>query len=1024
MTFHIGIQRSILRAARILLLAVFSSTYLKAASATEPSKFVVTRWEMRDGLPLNKVRAIIQTQDGYLWVGTFNGLARFDGVRFKTFDAANSPGLRNNAIESLCEDRQGRLWIGDNLGGLTVLENGRFRAVDLHGKMASKPILRLAAAADGTVWVMNESGAIQPVRDGIAGDLLPVVGLPIALARDLDGEVWAGIGGQLCRLDPESGAIPLQTGPEVNTSWQAIFPAQSGGLWILDDGWLRCWRDGKWVADRGKSHWGTFLIPAFLENRRGQIFGGSFKQGVRMLDKDGRTEQLDEEHGLSHNWAYALCEDREGNIWVGTGNGGLNVLYPRRVTMVNAPDMWQSSAVLTVAPRAAGGLWIGTEGAGIYRLSNDKQFTNESSSDTFWQSIINSVMEDGSGRLWVGTWGSGLRALEDGQFHDQAGWTEEQKVVLTVFKASSGDIWAGTKGGASRLRDGRWEWIEQPGTLGHDAVRCFAEHADGSIWIGLDGGGVCRMQQDEITRFDVSDGLASNYVRTMYSDPNGSLWVGTRGGLSRFKDGKFTKITIQNGLPSNVICQILDDQNGHYWMSSFGGLFRVPKKELEDCADATVDLVNCLVCDASGGLATLEMSEQGQPAGCRTADGRLWFATGRGLAMVEPQEIFPNHLLPPVIIEEMLVDGKELPLPTAPGKFQGASSPPPMSGKQNKLVIPPGGRQFEFRYTGLSLVNPSRVTFKYRLKGLHDDWLDGGRQRSVSYTQLPPGDYAFQVTARNADGVWNHAGADLALRVEPHFWQTRWFKLISRTSGAALLSFAVFTLVRRRARQKLQVLRRQRAIDGERARIARDIHDDIGSTLTRLVMLGESAHGGQDEPSQLAEDLSEICQTGRELTLQLSEIVWAVNPEHDTLDSFAAYVSKYAHDYLAACGVRCRLDIPIAFPDTALESPVRHHVFLAFKEALNNAVKHAHPNSVQVSLAVTLKDFTLAVTDDGCGLPAGLSSAGGHGLSNMRTRMEEVGGRFEIQSAPSSGTRLLLIVPLAPITRGKSHGIR
>jgi ligand-binding sensor domain-containing protein/signal transduction histidine kinase len=1022
MTIRIGTQQPIRRAAKILLLAILLSSCLEVASATEPSKFVVARWEMRDGLPLNKVRALIQTQDGYLWIGTFNGLARFDGVRFKTFDVANSPGLQNNAIESLCEDRQGRLWIGDNLGGLTVLENGRFRAVNLHGKLASKPILRLAAAADGTLWVMNESGAILPVRDGIAGDLLPVVGLPIALAQDQDGEVWAGIDGKLCRLDPGSGAIPLQIGPEVITGWQAIFPARSGGLWILDDGWLRCWRDGKWVADRGKSQWGTILMPTFLENRRGQILGGSFREGVRMLDVDGRAEQLDEENGLSHNWAYVLCEDREGNIWVGTGNGGLNVLYPRRVTMVNAPDKWQSSAVLSVAPRSAGGLWIGTEGAGIYSLSSDKHFTNESISDTFWQSIINSVMEDHSGRLWVGTWGTGLRALEDGRFHDQAGWTGKQRVVLTVFQASSGDIWAGTKGGACRLRNGLWKWIEQPGNLVHDAVRCFAEHADGSIWIGLDGGGVCRMKEEEITRFDVSDGLASNYVRTLYSDPNGSLWVGTRGGLSRFKDGRFTNITIQNGLPSNVICQILDDQNGHYWMSSFGGLFRVARAELENCADATVDSVNSLVCDGSGGLATLEMSEQGQPAGCRTDDGRLWFATGRGLAMVEPRDILPNRLRPPVIIEEVLVDGRELPLPAATGKFQRGSSTTSKTGNPGKLVIPPGGRQFEFRYTGLSLVNPSRVTFKYRLKGLHDDWLDAGGQRSVFYTQLPPRDYSFQVKARNADGVWNDTGADLALRIEPPFWQTRWFKLISRTSGAALLAFTVFALVRRRARQKLQVLRRQRAVDRERARIARDIHDDIGSTLTRMVMLSESARGGQDEPTQMAEDLDEICQTGRELTLQLSEIVWAVNPKHDTLESFAAYVGKYAHDYLAACGVRCRLDIPTAFPDVTLESPVRHHVFLVFKEALNNAVKHARPSSVQVSLAVADGNFTLAVWDDGCGLPAEVGPGGGHGLSNMRTRMKEVGGRCGIESDLVAGTRLTFIVPLGPIELGTSRG--
>lgn len=991
------------------ILGILFSSCLPLPSATEVSKFVVAHWEMRDGLPLNKVRAITQTRDGYLWVGTFNGLARFDGVRFKVFDVSNSPGLRNNAIECLHEDRQGRLWIGDNLGGLSVLERGVFRSVNLHGKLAMKPILRIAASADGTLWVMSESGSILSVRNGIVGDLLPDAASPIALAQDHNGDVWAGVAGKLCRLDQRKGAVPLQGGPQVIHSWQAIFPAKSGGLWILDNGWLRCWRDGKWVADRGRGDWGTILMPAFLENRDGLILGGSFREGVHVLHPDGQREQVDEQHGLSHNWAYALCEDREGNIWVGTGNGGLNVLYPRRVMMVNAPDKWQSSAVLTVAPRKAGGLWIGTEGAGIYSLAEGR-FANESTGEKFWQSIINSVMEDRSGRLWAGTWANGLMVMKDGRFRGEAGWTGDQGIVLTIFEASSGDIWAGTKVGACRFRDGRWTWIEQAPDLLHNAVRCFAEQ-DGAIWIGLDGGGICRVKEDEVTKFDVGDGLSSNYVRTLHSDTNGSLWVGTSAGLSRFKDGGFANLTTANGLPSNVICQILDDQNGHYWMSSFGGLFRVVKTELEQCADGSVESVNSLVCDGSGGLATLEMSEQGQPAGCRTDDGRLWFATGRGLAMVEPRDIRPNLLPPPVLIEEVLVDRLELALPHATGKLQRNLSEDTEGGNRSKLVIPPGGRQFEFRYTGLSLVNPGRVTFKYRLMGLHDDWLDGGDRRSVFYTQLPPGDYSFQVTARNADGVWNHDGAALDFRVRPHFWQTQSFKLLVITAGAALLAATVFALVRRRARRKLQVLQRQRAIDRERARIARDIHDDIGSTLTRMVMLSESARASPAGTVQVNEDLDEICQTGRELTLQLSEIVWAVNPEHDTLDSFATYVGKYAHDYLAAGGVRCRLDIPIAFPQVALDSPVRHQVFLAFKEALNNAVKHARATIVEISMAVSNQYFTLVVTDDGCGIPPHDTNRG-HGLSNMKSRMKDLGGRCEIESATSGGTRLRFIVPL------------
>jgi len=968
-----------------------------AVCATESLSFSVAHWEMKDGLPLNKVRAIVQTRDGYLWVGTFNGLARFDGVQFKTFDMANTPELHNNAIESLCEDREGRLWIGDNLGGITLLENGRFQSVTLPTTWPGKPILRLASGRDGAMWAMNETGLLLPLIKGAAGQPLASPASIAGLATDNAGEVWAVVTGKLCRLDAERGAVPLENGPRVVDTWRALFAAREGGLWILDGDWLRRWQDGKWVADRGRGKWGTIVLPAFLESRSGNILGGSFKEGIYILDNENRTELLDEANGLSHNWAYCLYEDREGNIWVGTGNGGLNVLYPRRVTMVNAPDNWQSSAVLSVSPRAAGGLWIGTEGAGVYQFT-EGAFTHLPAGETFWQSVANSVLEDRAGRLWVGTWASGARVMEQGEFRNAYPVQEARSVVLTVFESSRGDIWVGTKGGPGRWRDGQWNWFENHSTTLGSAVRCFAEQPAGSIWFGLDGGGVGRMMEEQLVRFHATDGLASDYVRTMHADADGALWIGTREGLSRFKNGKFTKVTTRHGLPSDVICQILDDGKGHYWMSSLGGIFRVTKSELNRCADGEVPGVNPLVCDRTSGLATLEMSEQGQPAGCRTSDGRLWFATGKGLAQVAPDEVRPNPLPPPVKIEELLVDGESRSLPAA-------------AGKTSPLTVPPGGRQFEFRFTGLSLANPTRVMFRYRLEGLHDDWFEAGVRRSAFYTQLAPGDYIFRVTARNADGLWNEDGAILPLRVLPHYWQTWWFKLVSRGGALVFVGGTVFVIVRRRARRKLEALDRQRAIERERGRIARDIHDDIGSNLTRIVMLSESARGALDQPKQAVADLEEICQTGRELTLQLSEIVWAVNPAHDTLDSFATYCGKYAHDFLGKAGVRCRLDVPVVLPALALDSRMRHNVFLAFKETLNNAVKHSGAKSVDVGMKITDEFFTLTIADAGRGFAAAESSHFGQGLANMKQRLADVGGSCEIESGIGAGTRVCLIVP-------------
>jgi len=406
-------------------------------------------------------------------------------------------------------------------------------------------------------------------------------------------------------------------------------------------------------------------------------------------------------------------------------------------------------------------------------------------------------------------------------------------------------------------------------------------------------------------------------------------------------------------------------------------------------------MVPCVVCDHTSGLATLELSGTTQPAGCRTVDGRLWFATGKGLAAVQPAAVRANTQPPPVLIEEVLVDG--VALNSAPGE---------------NLRVPPGGRRFEFRYTGLSLANPSRVGFSHRLLGLHEDWYDSENRRSAVYAQLAPGRYQFQVKARNADGVWNESGATLAVWVQPHFWQAWWFRAGAWAGSVAFVGLSVALVVRQRSRRRLAALERQRALEQERGRIARDIHDDLGSSLTRIVMLSESARTGIDPPENVASHLDEINQTSRELTVRMSEIVWAVNPDHDTLDSFATFAGNHARAFLQRAGVRCRLDVPVALPALPLDSAVRHQLFLAFKEAVHNAVRHAGATSVSIILVIADDQLVLTVQDDGRGFDPHTVACRGNGLANMARRLADLVGVCTVESSPGQGCTVRLRAPL------------
>ncbi len=1000
---HVSFTQVLLTLVLPLFVPAWSAESAPQFTASGP-RHAVSRWEMKDGLPLNKVRALAQTPDGYLWVGTFNGLARFDGVRFHVFDAATTPALQHDGIESLAVDAQGRLWIGDSAGGLTQYNAGIFRRIPLPAEWPGRPVLRLAATPSGAVWAVNDEGMALCVRADRPPILAPQRGHTSLFAVDREGTAWLAGSGRLHRLDEAGGS---SNPPELVLpgGWQALFPALAGGLWILHDGWLRRWHHGVWVEDRGRADWGTIILAAFLQTRDGRIFGGSFKEGVRVLHPNGSVERLDESSGLGHNWAYCLFEDREGTVWVGTGNGGLHGLNPRRVTMIDAPDHWRSSAVLSVAPAKTGGVWIGTEGGGVYRLKDDI-VTNLPQRSGIWQGVATSVLEDQHGSLWVGTWSTGLRRMEDGELRPAYRATGGRNAVLTLFESRSGDIWVGTRDGPGRLRGSKWDWFDDQPALRGSPIRCFAEPPDGSLWAGRDDGSLVQFGPEGVRSYGRAEGLTGDQVRALFADRDGTLWVGTRRGLGRWREGRFALLTSRHGLPHDVICQILDDGAGNLWLGSLGGIFRAARSDLHRVADGQADTVPCLLCDQASGLATLELSGLSQPAGCRTADGRLWFATGKGLACVDAAAVRANPLPPPVRIEEVLVDGVAVTAP--PGAV---------------LLVRPGGRRFEFRYTALSLTNPGRVGFRHRLLGLQDDWYDAVTPRAAVYAQLAPGRYEFAVSARNADGVWNPTGATLALRVLPHFWQTWWFRSTAWAGSVGLVGLGAALIVRRRSRRRLAAVERQRTLEQERGRIARDIHDDLGSSLTRIVMLSESARAGIDPPEQVASHLDEINQTSRELTVRMGEIVWAVNPEHDTLDSFATFAGNHARTFLQRAGIRCRLDVPVALPARPLESAVRHHLFLAFKEAVHNAARHAGATSVQITLTFIHGQLALSVQDDGRGIEPARMTTPGHGLANMKRRLAELGGQCVLESAPGRGCTVHLRVTLPPADApGGSHG--
>jgi len=972
--------------AALFLLAGFT----QAETLPARPNFFQRSWKTENGLPDNAVTAIVQTHDGYIWIGTYGGLARFDGARFTIFNTASEPELQSDRITALYEDRTGVLWIGHERGDLTCYRDGKFQSQGVHESGTRRNISAIRADDSGDVWMLSEEGTLVRVRDGVKCALPNHDGVVIT-AQDGTGHLWVVSGGKLAMLNHGE----LESDTNAFGYVQGICSSHDGGLWVVSDNLVRKYHGQTVVENRGPNPCNG-NTTVMLETSSGVLAMGTSKYGLYLLDSNRKLLHFDQANGFPNNWIRSMIEDREKTLWLGAGSVGLTALRQGKVETLEPPDHWQNRVVLSTTVSRDGAIWGSSEGSGIYRFLNN-QWTNYSDSSGLSNLFVWSLSQDAQNRMWASTWGGGIYFQQGGLFVRPPGLENVTAPMAATLQSADGSTWIGTASGLIHYQNGAVTWIGEKEGLKVPDVRTIAEAPDGTIWFGMLGGGLGRLQNGKITQFQKADGLSSDYVQSLHIDTDGALWIGTYGsGLDRFKDGKFSKVTTAAGLPNNFICAIEDDGQGNFWISSHNGVARISKKSLNDCADGKSSSIASLTYGEGDGLPSVECSGGLQPAAGKLADGRICFATSKGLVVVDPSDTKVNQLAPPVVLEEIIVNGRLI--------NRGGSS------LDSILVIPPGQQRYEFHFTGLSFVAPEKMQFQYRLLGWEDEWVTAASGKRVAeYSYLPPAHYTFQVRACNSDGVWNPSVASFEMNVLPHFWQTWWFDLVTSAIGVALVAGVVWYFSRRRLRRKLEDIQRQQAIERERTRIAKDIHDHLGANLTRISLLSQSAQGELQNTAQAAAQLERIYDTSRELTRSMDEIVWAVNPQHDTLDSLASYLGNFAQEYLVSLHIRCRLEVPLHLPHSPITAETRHNIFLAFKEALHNVVKHSGATEVSVFLMLAEDTVTIVLSDNGRGFdPAAVvpRPGRGNGLKNMAQRLEKIGGRCTVHSRPGGGAEI------------------
>ena len=1030
------IIRTVRRVAAMLCLGLVLPSGPALRAQETNTAWLARSWQSDDGLPDDSVAGVAQTRDGFLWIGTPSGLARFDGLRFETFSLTNVIAPPNRGIITMQESDRGGLWLVMDRGAVVYLNADSSRAYT--NGLSTTIAYDLAEEAGGAAWVSYHDGTVFRIADGQVTPMatsqnLPSGGDMCALTSDDRGQIWFAKAGQVGRFQ---GGV-FHTLCRLPSQLLRLAAAKGGGVWISSGSQLwKCDEKGQLKSvGEFQSENGNAAATELLEDREGAVWIGTSFSGLYRYD-GAAFEAIP----TTHQGILSVLEDREGNIWAGTFGGGLDRIRRRAITMEGQESGLPFASVQSICEAADSSVWAVTQSGVVVHKTGGKW--NSLPDGGRWPMGANCVAADPKGSLWIGTRQHGLDCWRDGQFVDWGDTGELQgKTLHTLLVARNGDVWIGQEatsveapGAVLRLHDGRiTTFLAPPDSR---IIRAMAEDAAGNIWAGTSKGVLMRIAGDQMTVVSPRPAQELASIRCLYATPDGALWIGYAGwGVGRLKNGHYAEFNTSQGLYNDYISHIVADGRGWLWFGANRGIFKVRLLDFEDVATNRAPQVRSVHYGRGEGLPSLQGTFGDSPNVLRSRDGRLWFPMQTALVVVDPAKLHRNSAPPPVLLTQVIVDDHVvagyrgiLPADDAPN-----SGMLDLMSSNVVLRLPAGHRRIEFEFAALSFNAPENVQFRYQLKNYDDGWLDAGPRRSAAYSRIPGGDYVFEMTACNNDGEWNQNAAQLAVAVAPFFWNTWTFRVTMLAAFTAGIIAIVRYISFRRLHRRLRALEQQAALQKERARIAKDIHDDLGANLTQITFMSELAQQDRAEPDKVSDRVNQIGGTARQAIKSLDEIVWAVNPRNDTLAHLVDYAGQFALDYLRTAGIRCRLDFPEQIPPRELSTDLRHNLFLVLKEAMHNIVKHAHATEVWLRGRFNDQAVDMVIEDNGSGFSQTPDNALADGLRNMRQRMSDIGGecRIECRMAngewripnsefgvrnPGGGTRVMLHLPWPQIS--------
>jgi signal transduction histidine kinase/ligand-binding sensor domain-containing protein len=992
---------------RRVLFAILTSIYATTAEAVD-SAWLVQDWQSKDGLPdtTGNVLGLAQTNDGHLWLASRTYLSRFDGGSFESFRLKDIGVLASGNIRRLLRARDDALWLAVDGFGLVRLHSGSARIFEID--MSGSTVESLAEAADGAIWVTDAAGDFFRLKEGnltrfTAAEGLPPDGRRGMMLNDKDNRLWFVKGGHIGLF--RNGRF--ETLARVSGSLTRLASSSSGGIWITNKSQLFRFNEGSTLKDCGmfQAKDARAETRVLLEDRSGAVWLGS---NMGLVHYDGSSFV---NVPTSDREIMSLLEDREGNLWAGTGVGGLNRIRSREVAVEDVTGDATLDSPQSICEDANGNFWAATVNGSLAQRTS----AGWKAIPTLGQQRIRAAtcaMADRSGAVWIGTSGTVLHCWQNGSlrtFGSNEGL--QGRNIQGLYASSTGDVWVYAGPGLLQcLHNGEILTLKTPPEALH--FHAFAEDAEGDIWIGADRT-LLRVNKyrvnDESSRLKGEHGT----IRCLHMALDQSLWIGFNGGgMGRLRDGQFAFISNREGLLGNSISHIVDDTLGWLWLASERGVFKVQRQQLESVADGRADQLQSIAYQTGNDTPDLLPAYGTFPAAFRSSDGRIWMAMRSGVAVIDTGKVRHDSNPPLVLLKRVSIDDGIAALYRGgiPILKQNTTPILDLENAASALRVPPGHHWVQFDFAALSLRAPENVQFRYRLGGFDDKWTTTA-ERSARYSRLAAGNYKFEVSACNSDGVWSSSGTSFPFSVTPFFWQTNLFRF-----GVVMTTLLFGGIVSRRIavsrlRRRLKELEQEQAVNQERVRIARDLHDDLGSSLVHVALLSDLAKDQDNTTQEREHHLDEIGTTARRLVNTVHELVWAVNPKNDRLPAVAGYLGQYAVDFLRPAGVQCLLKFPAHVADQPISAAERHNLLLAVREAINNIARHSGATQATLEFTCDQRGVRIVLEDNGNGFDPKTGSIG-NGLGNMRSRLESMGGTCSWHSAPGSGTKIVLQMPL------------